>query len=65
MRLDPTIIQAAKSIYTTYLSIYSRFNKQPFGVVLNKQTFKGQLVFRDRPILLPGEYFVPLDRLEV
>ena len=65
MRLDPTVVRAAEKIYTAYLNVYSKFNKPPFGVVLNKETFRGQLVFRDRPILLPGEYFVPLNQLEV
>lgn len=64
MSLDPTIIQAARGVYRAYLSLYSQIPKQPFGVVLNKKTFRGQLVFRDRPVLLPGEYFVPLNLIE-
>ncbi|VEP11278.1 conserved hypothetical protein [Hyella patelloides LEGE 07179] len=64
MSSDPTIIHAAKRVYRTYLSIYSQLPKQPFGVVLNKETFKGQLVFREKPILLPGEDFIPLYKIE-
>ena len=65
MQLDPSIIQAARKVYATYLSIYTKFNKQPFGVVMNKKTFRGQLIFRDRPILLPEESFVPISHIEV
>ena len=64
MQLDPTIIQAARKVYATYLSIYSKFNKQPFGVVMNKKTFRGQLIFRNHPILLPEEYFIPINHIE-
>lgn len=65
MSLDPTIIHAARKVYRTYLSIYTQFPKRPFGVVLNKETFRGQLVFRERPILLPGEDFVPFNQIEI
>ena len=64
MSSDPTIIQAARRVYRAYLSIYTQFPRQPFGVVLNKETFKGQLVFREKPILLPGEDFIPLSQIE-
>ena len=64
MQLDPTVIQAARKVYAAYLNIYSKFNKQPFGVVMNKETFKGQLIFRNHPILLPGEYFIPIHHIE-
>lgn len=64
MNPDPTIIQAARRIYRTYLGIYSRIPKKPRGVVLDPETFRGQLVFKERPVLLPGECFVPLHHLE-
>lgn len=64
MYLDSNVIQAARKIYQTYLNLYSRIPKQPRGVVLNRKTFRGQLVFKEKPLLLPGEYFVPLHHLE-
>ena len=64
MHLDPTIINSARRIYRAYLNIYARIPKKPRGVVLNAETFRGQLVFREKPILLPGECFIPLQHLE-
>jgi hypothetical protein len=65
MSLDPAIIHAARDVYRTYLSIYTQLPRQPFGVVLNKETFKGQLIFREKPILLIGEDFVPFNQIEI
>lgn len=64
MRLDPTLISSARRIYQAYLGIYSRIPRKPRGVVLNAETYRGQLVFKERPILLPGECFIPLQHLE-
>ena len=64
MHLDPTIIQAARKIYRAYLNIYTQLQKKPFGVVINCKTFKGQLVFKEQPILLPEEYFIPINIIE-
>lgn len=64
MHLDPTIIQAARRIYRAYLNIYTQLQKKPFGVVINRKTFKGQLVFKEQPILLPEEYFIPINIIE-
>ena len=38
--------------------------KRPFGVAIDKDTYRGQLVFREKPILLPGECFVNINQLE-
>ena len=64
MHLDPTIIQAARKIYRAYLNIYTKLQKKPFGVVINCKTFRGQLIFREQPILLPEEYFIPVSQIE-
>ncbi len=64
MFLDPTLIQAAKRIYRTYYDSHSKVNSKPLGVALNKETLKGQLVFREPPILLPGECFININHLE-
>ncbi len=64
MHLDSNIIQSARRIYHTYRNLYSRIPRQPRGVVFNPDTFRGQLVFKEKPLLLPGECFVPLHHLE-
>lgn len=65
MQLDPNLVQAARTIYRKYLGLYLQIPKQPIGVVLNADTYRGQLVFRETPILLPGERFVPISQIEV
>ena len=64
MFLDPTLVQAAKKIYRTYCNLHSQMTKRPFGVAIHKDTYRGQLVFREKPILLPGECFVNINQLE-
>ena len=62
--LDPKLIQAAKIIYRAYYDSRSHAERKPLGVALNKETLKGQLVFGERPILLPGECFIRLNEIE-
>lgn len=64
MFLDPTLIQAAKRIYRIYYDSRPQVNRKPLGVALNKETLKGQLVFREHPILLPGECFININQIE-
>ncbi len=64
MFLDPTLIHAAKGIYRSYYDSRSQSARKPLGVVLNKETLKGQLVFRLQPILLPGECFIKINQIE-
>ncbi|MDJ0530950.1 MAG: hypothetical protein QNJ70_00420 [Xenococcaceae cyanobacterium MO_207.B15] len=61
---DPTIIQAARRIYRTYRYINTKRTKQPLGVAIDKDSLRGHLIFRERPILLPGECFIRLNEIE-
>ncbi len=63
MFLDPTLIKAAKKVYQSYCS-FSQLNKKPLGVVIDYKTYKGQLTFREKPILLPRERFIGIDLIE-
>jgi len=47
--LDPTVLRAAR---------------RPFGVAINRDNHRGQLIFNNKPILLPGECFVPIKQIE-
>jgi hypothetical protein len=64
MFLDPKLLKAARTIYLTYRNLHSQMRSRPFGVAINKDTHRGHLIFRERPILLPGECFIHLNQLE-
>ena len=58
------LIKAAKRIYRTYHILHSKINRHPQGVAIHRDSHRGQLIFRTKPILLPGESFIPLQQLE-
>lgn len=61
---DPKLLRMARRIYRSYCVLHPKANKQPFGIAIHKETHRGQLMFNRQPILLPGEYFVPMQQLE-
>ncbi|MGB3516360.1 MAG: hypothetical protein WBA43_07890 [Elainellaceae cyanobacterium] len=62
--LDPAVLQAARQIYRTYYEVHVEQVQRPIGVVIHRETCRGQLVFAQKPILLPQECFVPLDLID-
>jgi hypothetical protein len=62
--LEPRLLKAARQIYDTYFRVHHKLNKNPVGVAIDRQTHRGQLLFGNRPILLPWENFIPVDKLE-
>jgi hypothetical protein len=64
--LDPTLLRAARRIYTNYSKLHSKVkvSKRPTGVAIHTNNHRGQLIFSPRPILLPGECFVPMKQIE-
>jgi hypothetical protein len=62
--LDPNLLRSARRIYRTYCVLRTKLIKHPFGVAIDRDTHRGQLIFNDKPILLPGECFVPVKQLE-
>jgi hypothetical protein len=62
--LDPAIIRAARQVYRTYCVLNAKITRRPSGVAIDKDSYRGQLIFKTKPILLPGECFVPLKQLE-
>lgn len=62
--LDPTLLRAARRIYRTYCALHSKINRRPFGVAIDRETYRGQLIFNAKPILLPRESFVSVKQLE-
>jgi hypothetical protein len=62
--IDPSILQAARQAYRLFIETNSNPERLPTGVVVSRYTYKGKWVFSLRPILLPEEYFVPLNQIE-
>lgn len=58
------LLRAARSIYQAYLQTHSRQMRRPSGVVIHPRSQRGLLIFSARPILLPGECFIPLENIE-
>ena len=63
--LDPSLLRAAQRIYRTYCMLHPRNSKRPYGIAIYRKSYRGQLIFRNNPVLLPGECFVPTKQLEV
>ena len=61
---DPILIKAARNIYRNYYSLSIPANDPPMGIVINRDSHRGQLVFKQKPILLPRECFIPLKQIE-
>ena len=61
---DPTLIKAARNIYRNYYSLGMPTDNQPMGIVINRDSHRGQLVFKRKPVLLPRECFIPLIQIE-
>ncbi|MBE9126279.1 MULTISPECIES: hypothetical protein [unclassified Coleofasciculus] len=64
MLLDPSLLRAARQIYRTYYEVHPNLTERPSGVAIDRFTYRGKLIFRSKPILLPQECFVPFSQLE-
>lgn len=62
--LDPRLIQAARQIYNTYYEVHPERTERPIGVAIDRHSYRGQLIFGGKPVLLPRECFVPLRQIE-
>jgi hypothetical protein len=65
--LDPALLRAGQDIYSLYCELNPDRNhrRQPIGIAMNKISYRGKLVFSSYPILLPQEYFIAIDQLEL
>ena len=63
--MEINVIKAAKQIYEDHVQLRPDVVIQPpRGVVIHRNTLRGDLIFSDYPILLPHELFIPVDMLE-
>lgn len=59
-----SMLASAREVYRSYSSIHVDA-QQPIGVAINQNTCRGQLIFSERPILLPHECFISVEELEI
>jgi hypothetical protein len=57
------LVGAARALYQKYLQIHEHRAKEPIGVVLNPISYRGKLLFRQAPVLLPEERFISLQAM--
>ncbi|MGD1807561.1 hypothetical protein ACP6PL_19275 [Dapis sp. BLCC M126] len=62
--LTPSLQKLAKLLYRTYLETHPDQVRCPLGVAISPVTYRAGLIFSQQPILLPGEFFVPVDLIE-
>ncbi|MEL6929907.1 MAG: hypothetical protein AAFO95_14880 [Cyanobacteria bacterium J06600_6] len=61
---DPSLIRAARNIYRSYCSLNIPTDNKAVGIIINRDSHRGQLAFNTRPVLLPRECFIPLKQIE-
>lgn len=61
---DPAILITARKIYLSYCKTHTGSSRRPAGAVIGGGGDRGQLVFKDKPVLLFRECFVPFEQIE-
>jgi hypothetical protein len=61
---DPYLINAARDLYQTYLGVHESKAKEPIGAVLHLSSYRGKLLFKAEPVLLPEECFVTFQQIQ-
>ncbi len=60
---DSRLLQAARHIYTLYRDAWPTA-QLPQGVVIHRESLRGDVVYGTQPVLLPQERFFPLQSLD-
>lgn len=59
-----SLLREARKIYRAFFAAHPQSAQRPVGVALDRRSGRGYVVFGQRPILLPQEFFIPLDQLQ-
>lgn len=62
--LDPNLLTVARHLYYAYAQVHAQRMSRPLGVAINPHSYRGLLLFSHKPVLLPGECFIPFERIE-
>ena len=57
------LMTTAQEVYMTYYQAHGENAMPPLGVVVDRKTFRGHLIFTGQPILLPQESFITTEQL--
>jgi len=63
-QLDADLIRVAKHLYYAYVDVHAQRMRRPLGVAINPSNYRSCLLFSHQAILLPGERFIPFERIE-
>jgi hypothetical protein len=62
--VDPTLLRTARQLYRQYYEAHPDITQRPVGVAVNRQNYRGKLIFGQKPVLLPQECFIPFEQLQ-
>ncbi len=62
--MDPALVRTARHVYRSFFEAHPNETQRPLGVTIDRHTFRGNMVFGRRPVLLPRECFVPLEQIQ-
>ena len=62
--IDPALIKAAGDIYHTHCEVHPEITGQASGVAIHRENHRGKVIFRNQPVLLPEERFIPLEQIQ-
>jgi len=61
---DPSLIKAARNIYRSYCNLNLVSDSRAKGIIIDRDSHRGQLAFNPKPVLLPRECFISLQQIE-
>lgn len=61
---EPTLMQASRKIYQTFIDVHPNVTEEPLGVAIDRYSYRGKLIFNRIPALLPQEAFIPFEQLD-
>lgn len=62
--IDAALIKAAGNIYHTHCEVHPEITGNAFGVAIHRDNHRGKVIFKNQPVLLPEERFIPLEQIE-
>jgi hypothetical protein len=61
---EPGLVQAARKIYRTFMTVHPDVMDEPLGVAIDRYSLRGKLIFNRIPALLPQETFIPFEAID-